>query len=955
MTGPANWPRVQEVFAGAIVLPPQERATYLATECGDDASLREQVQLLLDSHDRARSFLETPPYRAPQTVKLEGQRIGAYEVVSRLGAGGMGEVYRARDLKLGRDVAIKVLPPLFTQDPERLRRFEREARVLASLSHPNVGAIFGLEDANGLPALVLELIDGETLAERLARERTDSATATRGLPFDEAFSVAAQIAAALEAAHARGIIHRDLKPANIKIATNGTTKVLDFGLAKVAVEPRAPSGESATVADAGTRPWTVLGTPAYMSPEQARGQLVDKRTDIWAFGCVFYELLTGRAAFGGATTPDTIAAILGREPDWQALPSRTPESIRQLLHRCFEKDISRRLRDISEARSEIEDARAHLRLPAPSHRRPSTVVAGITLLAVAIGTGFAISRFRRGIPDTPLRATALTTFSGVERYPSLSPDGSQVAFAWNGPKQDNYDIYVQLVGTGVPLRLTTNENADFNPAWSPDGRSIAFLRAGTKSFPAKSSEVRVIAPLGGPERRLTEIRPREVLGTPTFLAWCPDSTCVIVTDATDKGQPDSLFVVALETGEKRQLTHPFPPAISDTDPAVSSSGRSLVFRRNVTAGLTGELYLMPLAPGVTAGGDARRLTEASLNAANPTWMPTGDEILFAAQDHLWRLSVPGDAPPTRLAFVGENGSMPMVSRAGSSTALRLVYVRSLTDENIWRVETSGTAAPALTPPVVAISSTSSDLNPQLSPDGRRVAFQSNRSGEFEIWLADLDGGNSVRLTSMAAPRTGTPRWSPDGSVIAFNANPEGHWETYLIPAAGGKPRRLMSDPTNDNIPSFSRDGRWIYFSSNRSGEFQIWRVPTTGGDAVQVTRNGGYVAFEGADGAVYYTQTSAAPSILWRLDSPGGVPFKVVEGVVWRNFAVLDRGIYYIDQPSSETRLQFFDFASQRPTTIARGLGDVRYGMTASADGRTILYSRVDSSIDDLMLVEHFR
>jgi serine/threonine protein kinase len=356
---------VKEIFAAALNLPPEARASYLSATCGGDDQLRAQVQGLLDSHERAGSFLETSqePANDPESprLRLAGQRIGAYEVVARLGAGGMGEVYRARDLRLGRDVAIKILPEVFTRDPERLARFEREARVLAALTHPNIGAIYGVEDpAPGsgpltTPALLLELVEGDTLAERIARSARDSGFGRqRGLSMVEAVKIAAQMADALEAAHDKGIIHRDLKPANVKITPAGVVKVLDFGLAKAGLDDDTTSpdiSQSPTMTVDGTRAGMILGTAAYMSPEQARGHVVDKRTDIWAFGCVLYEVLAGRAAFPGATVSDTIAAILEREPEWSALPSGTPESVRHLLRRCLEKDARQRLRDIGEARS----------------------------------------------------------------------------------------------------------------------------------------------------------------------------------------------------------------------------------------------------------------------------------------------------------------------------------------------------------------------------------------------------------------------------------------------------------------------------------------------------------------------------------------------------------------------------------------------------------------------------
>jgi Tol biopolymer transport system component len=599
--------------------------------------------------------------------------------------------------------------------------------------------------------------------------------------------------------------------------------------------------------------------------------------------------------------------------------------------------------------------------PSPAARKllNRPIVKGAFVLApVLMVTGFfAWQAFRKPPSAEPPRAVALTTFPGVELYPSLSPDGAYVAFMWTGSKQDNLDIYVQMIGSGSPLRLTADLRADYNPVWSPDGRWIAFLRAESTSLsmqPGKS-ELRLIPPLGGPERKLAEVRAREVHFNPAYLAWCPDSNCLVVTDSPGEGKPDALFVVSLETGEKRQLTDPQPPVLDDTNPAVSPDGRSLVFRREVGYAAA-ELHSLPLGEGLTAAGGTTRLTAASLNAAFPAWMPDGKEILFSAQGSLWRVAVSGESTPARLPFVGEDGLMPVVSRPLPGRPARLVYARSFDNWNIWRVETAAPGAPASSPPNVAIASTRRNTSPQFSPDGRRVAFTSNRTGAFEIWLADPDGSGAVQLTSMRAGTTGSPRWSPDGQMIVFDSNPEGQYEIYAISAAGGKARRLTYDPASDHVPSFSRDGKWVYFTSNRTGADQIWKVSVSGGKAVQVTHNVGSVAFESADGAyLYYTQTHRVPSPLWRLPIPGGEPVKVLDGIVWRAFAPVERGIYYIDQNSGRPRLQFFDFTNRESNTVSRDLGELRTGLTASPDGRTVLFSRVDSSVDDLMLVENFR
>src|SRR5687767_2663202 len=305
--------------------------------------------------------------------------------------------------------------------------------------------------------------------------------------------------------------------------------------------------------------------------------------------------------------------------------------------------------------------------------------------------------------------------------------------------------------------------------------------------------------------------------------------------------------------------------------------------------------------------------------------------------------------------------MPVVSRPEPGKRARLVYVRSFTDYNIWRVETAAVGAPSSSPPTVAIVSTRTDTQPLFSPDGRRVVFAANRSESYEIWVSDPNGMNGVKLTSMGAPITGTPRWSPDGQMIAFGSNVEGQFEIYVIPAAGGKLRRVTSDPALDHVPSFSSDGKWIYFGSNRTGRYQVWKTPLSGGDALQVTWDGGFLSRESPDGAyLYYNMQSAAAggsTDLWRIPTSGGQPVKALENVNGSTFEVLERGIYYIETKSGESRLQFYDFASRKSTIVARNLGDVPTtgGLAASPDGRTILYSRLDSSVDDLMLVENFR
>jgi Tol biopolymer transport system component len=874
-----------------------------------------------------------------------GQTISHYRILEKLGSGGMGVVYKAEDTNLDRTVALKVLAPHLLESKEHRERFLREAKAAAALDHPNICMVHEVGDADGQVFLAMGYVDGPEVRAKVKE---------RPLKLGEALDIAIQAAEGLRAAHQKGIVHRDIKSSNLMLTSAGQVKIMDFGLAQLT------GGSRLTKTD------TILGTPAYMSPEQAQCLATDRRTDIWSLGVVLFEMVTGRLPFEAEREQAVLYSIINEphEPV-TAIRAGVPLELDRIVGKALAKKQEERyqhlddmLVDLRALRKNLGSARATGAWAAARQSVRRSWMWAALAAAVLVAGYFAWQAVRAPDAAEPLRAVALTTFPGAELYPSFSPDGSHVAFTWTGSKQDNADIYIQQIGSGSPLRLTSDPHSDYNPVWSPDGRWIAFLR---RQSQAGKDELRLIPPLGGLDRKLIEIRVSEGYFDAAYLAWGPDSNFLVVTDSQGEGRPEALFVVSLETGEKRQLTNPQAPVISDTNPALSPDGRSLLFRRNLGRGAfragVGELYWLALGKGLTADGEPRRLTTATMEANYPAWMPDGREVLFSAAGSLWRLATPSEnLRPARLPFVGEDGLMPVVSRPPSGRSGRLVYVRSFSDWNIWRVETRAPGEPSSSPPAVSISSTRNEFNAQFSPDGRRVAFQSNRSGEYEIWSADPDGANDVQLTSMGAPMTAFPRWSPDCQLIAFSSNSEGQFEIYVVPEVGGKPRRLTSHPAGDHIPSFSRDGQWIYFMSDRSGEHQIWRTPVSGGEAVQITHNVGFAAFESPDGAyLYYTQTAVAPGALWRLPTSGGQPVKVLDGVVLRAFAVLEKGIYYIERPSDEARLQFFDFASGKSRTVARNLGDVRQGLTASPDGRTILYSRQDSSGDDLMLVENFR
>ncbi len=490
-----DWERLKEVFAGARALSADRRSAYLAEACDGNEALRQEVESLLSSDERMqKSFLEAPAVvgsgDTSVTRSLEGQRIGPYQLASRIGAGGMGEVYQARDTTLNRQVAIKVLLPAVASDPERLARFRREARVLASLNHPHIAQIYGFEDVDGVHALVMELVEGPTLADRIV---------SGAVPINEALAIASQIADVLDAAHEQGIIHRDLKPANIKVREDGTVKVLDFGLAKGPDLPSSGAGgdvmQSPTLSAHATAIGLILGTAAYMSPEQARGKAVDRRADIWAFGCVLYEMLTRQRAFGGDNPTDVLAAVVTTEPDWTRLPAETPAAIRTLLRRCLEKNRARRLDSSMAARLEIDDALATpaaqtvvepQRIQSPGTAPPTsgraslrrrqrqwTMIAGVAAVAVLVAAGGVWRLWQQDYfwrnPLANATVERLTDFEGAEADAAISPDGKFMTFL--SDRDGPFDAWISQIGSGEIVNITKGRFRLMN---NPNTRSAGF-------------------------------------------------------------------------------------------------------------------------------------------------------------------------------------------------------------------------------------------------------------------------------------------------------------------------------------------------------------------------------------------------------------------------------------------------------------------------------------------------
>jgi Tol biopolymer transport system component/Ser/Thr protein kinase RdoA (MazF antagonist) len=966
---PERWPEVERLYHAALELEPPERAAFLTEACSSDAVLRQEVESLLSFAAPAEKFIETPALEVAaqcqpevQTRLMVGQQLGSYLLLSLLGAGGMGEVYRARDPRLDREVAIKVLPERLAHDPEALARFRREAKTVAALSHPNILAIHDFGTERDVCFAVMELLEGETLRSRLRRAP---------LAWREAVEIAAATADGLSAAHAKGIIHRDLKPENVFLTRDGQVKVLDFGIARV----RPVSSSSASTVTNTREPGTLMGTAGYMSPEQVRCERLQAASDVFSLGCVLYEMLTGRRAFDGSTVQETMTAVLRDDPPALAdTGTKVPLGLEQVIRRCLEKQPEKRYQSARDlafdlgtllSETELELRQVAQERTAANARRRSWLVAAVVLGAVLIGIGAVWTlRGRYRTPESPSPSVPFTSYPGHEVQPSFSPDGNQVVFVWNGERQDNPDLYVKLIGGAEkPLRLTSDPAPDLSPAWSPDGRYIAFVR--DEAGIAGKSSVLLVPAIGGPERLVTELgaplkapagltKGHNRIAPFPLLTWVPGGKHLIITDHGSHSEPLGLFVVSLETGEKRRLTSAPAGTIGDAAPAVSPDGRTLIFSR--ASGLTvSELYRLPLTDALAAAGEPERLTSTQAWNTSPAWLPHGREFIFASGSwhvgpfSLWRMPASTRGAPQRLAAVAENSAWPAISRDKG----RLVFSRITSDLNIWRVPLkSGILAGT---PERLIASTRDETVPQYSPDGTRIVFTSNRSGVHEVWTSNSDGSDAVQLTFFGAATTGSPHWSPDGKRIVFDSNVEGQFEIYVVDAAGGHPRRLTYDRADDALATFSPDGRFIYFASTRTGSVQVWRMLADGQEPVQITRALGRAPMISRDGKrIWYDKPNAG---LWNSPLEGGQEKQILKSVGFLNATVTETGIYFIPRCGGIrcSSIEFFSFATGivKPViTIGNRLSE---GLTISPDGKFLLYTQQDQSGSDLRLVEGFR
>jgi eukaryotic-like serine/threonine-protein kinase len=807
-------------------------------------------------------------------------RLGPYEIAAQIGVGGMGEVYRATDTSLKRAVAIKVLPDTVASDAARLARFQREAEVLAALNHSNIAAIYGLERTDTTTALVLELVEGPTLADRIRQGP---------IPLDEALGIARQIAEALEAAHDQGIIHRDLKPSNIKVRPDGTVKVLDFGLAK-ALEHAPDSGDASQsptiTSPAMTRAGVILGTAAYMSPEQAKGRAADKRSDVWAFGCVLYEMLTGKRAYEGEGVGDTLGLILTHEPDWAKLPANIPSSIRTLLRRCLERDRKRRLADIADARLETDDALTALTRPsawsdeatapatlAVTSRARVRVVWGLTGIAVGAVAASVVmlstlTRQDRPSPQ-PLMRLSVAVPSSVPLHlgtlPALAfaPDGSRlvyVADSGGGRRQ----LFVRSLDQRDPTPIPGTEGA-FSPFFSPDGRWVGFGVPGKLKkvslsgggpvtlcdgplpigswgsddiivFTGAGGLMRIAASGGTPTLLPGSDRRKPGAPAPLWPVLLPDSKTVLFNIQSGGSHDEDLIAVqSLETGETRTLD------VKGSYPRYASSGHIVYARGKGLWAVPFDLARQTLTgpPVLVLDGVMVHPPSGAAQfalSANGTLMYVPFTARMAERALVWvdRRGVEQPVTEKRGGYV-----LPRLSPDGQRIAL-LTIAENLGDIAIYEIARDS---------FFSLTLEKSDVAPIWTPDGKRVVFSSARAGPLNLFWIPADGsGAAERLTTNDYEQFPTS-WSPDGQYLAFTqVRPS--WDLWVLPmAAGRKPQPFLATSHPEGWPEFSRDGRWLAYTSLESGRSEVHVRPFPGpGATIKVSTDGGAEAIWASNG-----------------------------------------------------------------------------------------------------------
>ena len=844
-----------------------------------------------------------------------GTRLGPYEILAPLGAGGMGEVYRARDTRLQRDVAIKSISEALSREPESLERFEREARVLASLNHPNIAAIYGLEERDDTRFLVLELVEGRSLDEIL-----DAGP----LPVAEALHLARQIADALAAAHAQGVVHRDLKPANVRVTPAGQAKVLDFGLARDASGGQPGSSLSITAAAGPTRPGTILGTPSYMSPEQARGLPVDRSSDLWSFGCLLYEMLSGRRAFNARTVSECLASILHDEPDWGALPRKTGAPIRKLLRRCLLKDAGARVSDASEARDQIEGAATRPR----REKRPRR----------AAGTS----------ASTP-KLTQLTLSETLETSPAFSPDGATIAFT--ADLEGVRKIFLRDLAGGATTPLTSGRHDDIQPAFSPDGKTVVFVRAREPGSRLEPGDV-FGEYTGGDVWKIdlatrAETRIAEDAYNP---ALSPDGTRLAV-DAAWVG-PRRIWITDSNGHNPQQASTDVSEAVTHLRPRWSPDGRRIVFQ-NV------ERTKFAIRVADLDRKSLTWVTNDVFQDVHPVWSPSGKHVHFSSYRsgglNLWRIAVSTGGKPRGAPQQLTTGAGQDVEAAVSPDGHSLAFAILRQNADLWALPVDPASGRATGPPSSLIATTREDSRGAWSPDGRSVAFNSDRGGDMNVWIHALADGSARRVTEGPGGDF-QPNWSPDGRTLAFFSSRSGNAQIWTADVASGETRQLTLAPSLDINPAYSPDGRSIAFQSDRSGRLEVWRMASDGFEPRQLTNvgvGGHFLRWTRDGGAIVFRCVGEGPPRLLRVPAEGGSPEELPEVAGGSHLSFSPDGSRIMDVVAHKT-LWVSPIRGGAPEKIFEFEDpDVRIDYPVwSPDGRSVIFDRFVPQGGDIWLME---
>jgi len=868
-----------------------------------------------------------------------GRTLAHYKIQEKIGSGGMGDVYLAEDTKLDRKVALKVLPPELADDEERRARFQREAKAIAALDHPNIVQVFSVEDAEGTHFITMQLVHGKTLTELLPKN---------GFTLSKFFEIAIPLADGVAAAHREGIAHRDLKPDNIMLSDDGRVKVLDFGLAKSATGLVASDAESAAPTEAKTAEGVIVGTLQYMSPEQAQGKAVDERSDIFSLGVVLYEMLTGRRPFRGENPTEILSSIIKDSPkSTSELEPSIPRDLSKLVRRCLAKHPDRRLQSALDLRNELEETKQDVdsgvafadvqpRRLRTSRRMLLLAGALIAIAAVASFIWFAKSREPSG--PRLSNAVLVTSGGGVEDWPTWSPDGGRIAY--HSDQDGNPDIWVTQVSGGPPVNLTSdNELWDLRPAWSPDGSLIAFA-----SLARDGAGCYVQSALGGDT-------PRLVVPGGNVPVWSPDGkelACV----AYDETRRRVLRIVDIDLSEARDVEL---PGRSSNRPEASWSpgGRYVAYVDSASARAeVTRLHVVRLADGAVSS-----LTDGLANDRHPQWSEDGRTLFFVSNRggamDLWRQPLtdgwkPSGAPSAMTSGVG------MRSARFSPDGSKLAYSRGAQVANIWRVPileddlATWGEAEQLTFDAAFIEFI------DVSADGRRLVFSSDRAGNQDLWLMSLDGRETRQLTTDPTPDW-APLFSPDEQSIAYYAYRSGNRDVWVKPVAGGPARQVTVHESSDMRPTWSPDGTQLAFYSSRSGTNTAWVIPAEGGAARQLMERSSNFPLWSADGSSTFVSVVVdGRRDIWRVPAQGGESEGVIENTRELTIRSRDgRGLYFSRRDEDGFHvwhLSLPDRSEQRMTALIGKRG--RIGPYGLASDDEYLYFTWEEDVGDIWVMD---